>query len=167
MAPFIILEPHPTRFYPEKYMGSQIVGFVDNENIGRYGIEAYFQEYLQGQQGERQTRKDASGRTIGGYDLSEKIMVGGADIELTLDRNIQKEVTRLLAEGVREFRANKGSVVILDPKSGAVIAMANYPDYDPNNFGDVYEIEKVSLAKYRNPTFDFLGMPIFVEDSNE
>ncbi len=61
---FLILEPHPTRFYPEKNMGGQIAGFVDNENIGRYGIEAYFNDYLQGQEGERQTRKDAAGRTI-------------------------------------------------------------------------------------------------------
>jgi cell division protein FtsI/penicillin-binding protein 2 len=68
-------------------------------------------------------------------------MIGGADVKLTIDRNIQKEVTRLLKESVENFRANKGSVVILDPKTGAVIAMANYPDFDPNSFGDVYEIE--------------------------
>lgn len=69
ISEFLILEPHPTRFYPEKNLGGQITGFVDNENVGRYGIEAYYQDYLQGQEGERQTRKDASGRTIGGYDL--------------------------------------------------------------------------------------------------
>jgi len=162
---FIILEPNPTRFYPEKNLGGQLVGFVDNDGIGRYGIESYFQDYLQGQEGERQTRKDASGRTIGGYNLSEKKMVGGADIKLTIDRNIQKEVTRLLKQGVEEFRANKGSVVIRDPKNGAVVAMANYPDFDPNTFGDVYELEKVSYAKYPKPLFDLMGMPVFVEDS--
>lgn len=138
---------------------------MDNDNIGRYGIESYFQDYLQGQEGERQTRKDASGRTIGGYNLSEKKMVGGADIKLTIDRNIQKEVTRLLKEAVESFRANKGSVVILDPKTGAVVSMVNYPDFDPNSFGDVYEIEKVSYAKYPRPTFDLMGMPVFAEDS--
>lgn len=107
VSDFLILEPNPTRFYPEKNLGGQIIGFVDNDGIGRYGIESYFQDYLQGQEGERQTRKDAAGRTIGGYNLSEKKMVGGADIKLTIDRNIQKEVTRLLKEGVETFRANK------------------------------------------------------------
>ena len=165
MSGFIILEPNPTRFFPEKVMAGQITGFVDNDNIGRYGIESYFNDYLQGQQGERQTRKDAAGRTIGGYDLSEKKMVGGADIKLTIDRNIQKEISTMLADGVREFRANKGSVVVLDPKTGAVIAMANYPNYDPNDFGSVYDLEKVSYARYRRPTFDLLGMPVFTEDS--
>lgn len=58
-------------------------------------------------------------------------------------------------------------MVILDPKTGAVIAMANYPDYDPNDFGSVYEIERVSYAKYPNPSFDLLGMPVFVEDSEQ
>ncbi len=82
--------------------------------------------------------------------------MNGADVKLTIDRNVQKEVTRMLAEGVREFRANRGSVVVMDPKTGAIVAMAGYPDYDPNEFGSVYEIEKVSYAKYPNPLFDLL-----------
>lgn len=53
----------------------------------------------------------------------------------------------------------------MDPKTGAVIAMANYPTYDPNDFGNVYELEKVSRGRYPNPGFDLLGMPVFVEDS--
>ena len=61
-------------------------------------------------------------------------MVNGTDIKLTIDRNIQKEVTKILSAGIKEFRANKGSVVIMDPKTGAVIAMVSYPDFDPNNF---------------------------------
>ena len=165
ITPFLILEPHPTRFYPEKNVGGQVTGFVDNEGVGRYGVEGYFHDELQGQEGQRKTRKDASGKSLGGYDLAERKIVNGADIKLTIDRNVQKEVTRLLAQGVKEFRANKGSVVIMDPKTGAIVAMASYPDYDPNDFGSVYEIEKVSYGKYPNPSFDLLGMPIMVEDS--
>jgi cell division protein FtsI/penicillin-binding protein 2 len=153
---FVILEPNPTRFFPEKNISGQLIGFVDNDSNGKYGIESYFNDYLRGQEGERQAKKDAAGRMIGGYNLTEKETVGGADIKLTIDRNIQKEVSRLLAEWVKEFRANKGSVVILDPKTGAVIAMANYPDYDPNDFGSVYELEKVSYARFPNPAFDLM-----------
>lgn len=94
-------------------------------------------------------------------------MVNGTDIKLTIDRNIQKEVTKILSDGIKEFRANKGSVVIMDPKTGAIVAMVSYPDFDPNNFGDVYEMERVSYAKYPNPSFDLLGMPLFVEDSEK
>lgn len=94
-------------------------------------------------------------------------MVNGTDIKLTIDRNVQKEVTKILSEGIKEFRANKGSVVIMDPKTGAIISMVSYPDFDPNNFGDVYELERVSYSKYPNPSFDLLGVPLFVEDSEK
>ncbi len=162
---FFILEPVPSRFYPEKSLASQIIWFVDNLWEGRYGIEWYFNEELKGQQSIITSRKDNYGRVIGGYDLSKQKTINGYDITLTVDRNIQKEVERLLAEWVKEYRANKGSVVIMDPKTGAVIAMANYPTYDPNDFGNVYELEKVSRGRYPNPGFDLLGMPVFVEDS--
>lgn len=164
---FFILEANPTRFYPEKNMGGQIVGFVDNENEGKYGVEGYFNEELKGKEGARIAKKDISGRTIGSFDLGERKMVNGTDIKLTIDRNIQKEVTRILSDGIKEFRANKGSVVIMDPKTGAIISMVSYPDFDPNNFGDVYELERVSYSKYPNPSFDLLGIPLFVEDTEK
>lgn len=107
ITPFLIIEPNPTRFYPEKFVAGQVTGFVDNEGVGRYGIEGYFHDELQGQEGQRKTRKDASGKSLGGYDLAERKIVNGADVKLTIDRNIQKEVTRMLSQGVREFRANR------------------------------------------------------------
>ncbi len=162
---FFILEANPTRFYPEKNMGGQIVGFVDNENEGKYGVEGYFNEELKWKEWARIAKKDISGRTIGSFDLGERKMVNGTDIKLTIDRNIQKEVTKILSEGVKEFRANKWSVVIMDPKTGAIVSMVTYPDFDPNNFGDVYELERVSYSKYPNPGFDLLWIPLFVEDS--
>ncbi|MBP8016591.1 penicillin-binding protein 2 [Candidatus Gracilibacteria bacterium] len=161
----IILDPHPTRFYPEKNLASQIIGFVDNNKEGKYGIEGYFNEDLKGQEGIKITKKDISGRAIGLYELPEQKIINGSDIKLTIDRNIQKEISKILEKGVKEFKANKGSVIVMDPNSGEVVAMVNYPDFDPNEFGNVYEIEKVSYGKYPNPGFDLLGMPVFVEDS--
>lgn len=99
--------------------------------------------------------KDSAGRPIGGYLSKELITLkNGVDINLTVDRNIQKQISTLLAHAVESFRANKGSVMVMNPKTGAIIAMANYPDYDPNSFTDVYEIERVSPIKYPNPTAD-------------
>ncbi|EKE28421.1 MAG: transpeptidase involved in septal peptidoglycan synthesis (penicillin-binding protein 3) [uncultured bacterium (gcode 4)] len=162
---FLILEPHPTRFYPEKILGSQVIWFVDNDGEGRYWIEWYFNEELKWQEWVKITKKDISWRAIWLYEQSEKNLVNGSDIKLTLDRNIQKEISRILEKWVKDFRANKWSVVVMDPKTWAIVAMAWYPDYDPNNYWDVYELERVNYSRYPNPSLDLLGMPVFVEDS--
>ncbi|MDD2515888.1 MAG: penicillin-binding protein 2 [Candidatus Gracilibacteria bacterium] len=162
---FLILESQPTRFYPENKLAAQITGFVTNDNEGKYGIEGYFNDQLKGEEGVKITKKDVSGRIIGGTNLGEKDSINGADLKLTIDRNVQKELTKILQDGIKEYRANKGSAIVMDPKTGAIIAMADSYEYDPNNYGDVYDLEKVSYAKYPNPGYDLLGMPVFIEDS--
>ncbi|EKD66741.1 MAG: hypothetical protein ACD_49C00016G0004 [uncultured bacterium (gcode 4)] len=165
ISKFIILDPHPTRFYPEKNLWSQIIGFVNNNIEWRYWIEGYFNEELKWQEWLRTTKKDISGKAIWLDETPEKKLINWADIKLTIDRNIQKEVSKILEKWIKEFRANKWSVVIMDPKTGAITAMVNYPDFDPNDFSSVFELEKVNYSKYPNPGFDLLGMPLFVEDS--
>ncbi|MDD4151992.1 MAG: penicillin-binding transpeptidase domain-containing protein, partial [Candidatus Gracilibacteria bacterium] len=162
---FIILTPNPNRFYPERFLASQVLGFLDNGGIGRYGIEGYFNNLLKGKEGSLITKKDTMGRVIDPSTLKEEeIRVAGANITLTIDRNIQKKVEEELEKGVEEFRANKGSVTVMNPKTGEILAMASYPTFDPNEPGDVYEIEKVSYGKYPNPT-DLLGKTVLVEDN--
>lgn len=153
---FFIIEPQPTRFYPERTIGGQILGFVDNAGIGRYGIEGYFHDQLQSQDVGRLVKQDSRGNFIGGYDLETLQNEAGVDIELTIDRNIQKEITAILERGVKDFRANRGTAVVMDPKTGAIRAMVNYPDFDPNSFSEVYEMEKITGAKYPNPRVDLL-----------
>ena len=162
---FFIIESHPTRFYPEKTIGWQIIGFVDNLGIGRYGIEWYLNEELQGKNFVQKVKKDISWKAIDSESLEGSDMKNGVDTVLTIDRNIQKELSIRLAKAVQTFRANKWSIIVMNPKTGAVEAMVNYPDYDPNNFASVYEMEKVSYSRYPNPAFDLLWMPLFVQDS--
>lgn len=162
---YIILEPHPTRFYPEKNLASQIIWFVNNTWEWRYWIEGYFNEELKWKEWVKISKKDISWRAIWLDETSEQELINWADIKLTIDRNIQKEVWKILADWIKEFRANRWSVVIMDPKTWAIIAMANYPDFDPNDFWSVFELERVSYGKYPNPWFDLLWMPLFVEDS--
>ncbi|MCT4616800.1 MAG: penicillin-binding protein 2 [Candidatus Gracilibacteria bacterium] len=165
---FIILEPHQTRFYPEKNLAGQVLGFLDNGRVGRYGIEAYYNDILNGQKGKINYKRATSGVIINPADIEETAVgIDGASVVLTIDRNIQNEVERLLEEGVKEFRANKGTAIVMNPKTGELIAMADYPTYDPNNFGDVYEIEKVDFNKYQNPEVDLLGIPILIQDKIE
>jgi stage V sporulation protein D (sporulation-specific penicillin-binding protein) len=164
--PFIKIEDNLVRFYPEKTVAWQILWFVDNDGRGQYGIEGYFDDDLLGESPVQLVRKDSAGRPIGGY-VTEEIDTNksGIDISLTIDRNIQKEISSKLAKAVIDYRANKWSVIVMDPKTGAVIASVNYPDFDPNNFTSVYDIEKINYNKYPKPSFDLLGMPVFVEDT--
>ncbi|MDD3646309.1 MAG: penicillin-binding protein 2 [Candidatus Gracilibacteria bacterium] len=163
---FFILNPLPSRYYPEGNLASQVIGFVDGSGKGNYGIEGYFNDILKGNNGEIISRKDINGRIIDPISLKQEDLIGeGVEIVTTIDRNVQRKVEQLLEDGVKKYRANKGSVIVMDPKTGNVIAMANYPTYDLNNFGDVYELEKVRYSEFPNPSTDLLGLPIFVEDN--
>lgn len=165
---FIILTPTPQRFYPERSMAAQVLWFLDNSWIGHYGIEWYFNDMLKWKQWSVTTRKDTMWRVIDPSNLKEEdIPVDWANITLTIDRNIQKKAEEELEKWVNEFRANKWSVTIMNPKTWEILAMASYPSFDPNEPGDVYEIEKVTNAKYPNPQVDLLGKTVLVEDNQK
>ena len=82
------------------------------------------------------------------------MLKSGIDVTLTIDRNIQKEISKRLKSAVTRFRANHGSVIVMNPTTGAVIAMVNYPDYDPNNFTSIYDMEPVLYVDYPKPSID-------------
>lgn len=166
IVPFIKIEDNLVRFYPERNIVSQITWFVDAEWNGKYGVEWYFQNLLQWESPTQRVVKDSANRPIWGY-VSKWLITNrnGIDITLTIDRNIQKEISTRLAAAVTKFRANKWSVIVMDPHTGAIKAMVNYPDYDVNNFNQIYEMERVNYVNYRNPYFDLFGVPIFVVDT--
>lgn len=132
------------RFYPEMTSGAQVIGFLgvaeDGGRVGRYGLEGYFDEVLSGSQGFLESERDSGGRLIVGGDHSIQEAVDGADIVLTIDRTIQHIVCGKLEKWVELHEAERGSVVVLDPKSGAVLAMCNAPAYDPNAYNLVESI---------------------------
>lgn len=164
--PFLKIEDNLVRYYPEGSALGQITGFVDSEGVGRYGIEWYFESVLQKESPTQLITKDLRGRPIQDYVSAESLTTqNGADISLTIDRNIQKEISKRLENAVQRFRANRGSVVVMDPKTGAITAMVNYPHYDPNQFTDIYEMEPVQYSDYPNPWYDLFGFPLFVIDS--
>ena len=163
---FLILSPNPHRFYPENKIGSQILGFVDNQGKWHYWIEGYFNDILKGEAWEIVSRKDIRWRTIDPIDLnSQKIDREWAIIHTTIDRNIQRNVEKILESGVKKYRANKWSIIVMDPMNGRILAMANYPKFNPNKPGEVYELEKVSYRKYKNPGRELIDRGVFVEDS--
>ena len=166
IIPYLKIEDNLVRFYPERDVAGQITGFIDGAWDGKYGIEGYFQDVLQTESSTARVTKDNKDRPIGWNISKEAISLkSGVDITLTIDRNIQKEISTRLARAVEKFRANKWSVIVMDPKTGAIISMVNYPDYDPNNFTQVSEMEKVDYSRYPNPSFDLFGTPLFIVDT--
>ncbi len=166
---FLILESNPHRLYPEKDNGSQIIGFLNREGIGHYWIEWYFNDLLKWKNTQFLSKRDSLWRMIDTLSLwwDDKSVWQWVDIETTIDRNVQKNVERILEAWVKKYRAIKGSVVVMDPSNGEVIAMANYPTFDLNSPWDVYEMEKVSYVENPQPEVDLLGIPVFIEDKEK
>ena len=168
LSSFIILTPYPQRYYPEKTIASQITWFLDNEGVWHYWLEGHFNDILKWNAGYIISRKDIQGRTIDPISLKLwDSLWEGARIYSTIDRNVQKKVENILEAWVKFYRANKGSIVVMDPKTWSIISMANYPSYDANNPWNVYELEKVKYSKYPDPIIDLKWYPVFVVDSNE
>ncbi len=164
---FFILTPLPNRYYPEWNLASQVIGFVDNAWVWNYGLEWYFNDILKWNNWEIISRKDINGRIIDTISLNQEDLIWEwVEIVSTIDRNVQRKVEQLLEDWVKKYRANKGSIIVMDPKTWNIVAMANYPTYDLNSFWDVYELEKVKYSEFPNPSTDLLWYPIFVEDND-
>lgn len=125
------------RLYPEGTLASQLLGFVNDSGVGQYGIEGYLNKELAGTPGTLKATTDANGIPIATANNYSKAPVNGQSVVLTIDRNIQAQAEKYIAQGVQSNGAVSGSVVVVDPNTGAVKAMANYPTYDPSNYGSV------------------------------
>lgn len=131
------LEPEYWRVYPEKELASQTLGYVDGDGNGTGGLEQYFNQELKGTPGLYKAESDSLGNKIlTGRDVSVPAK-DGEDVVLTINRDIQAHAELVLKEAVKKHHAKKGSVIVIDPKTGAILAMANAPTYDPNNFTEV------------------------------
>lgn len=128
------------RMYPEGRYGSHVLGFLGYEGDqrkGQYGIEGAYHDALAGAAGSLQAERDAAGRWIA---IGSRTLVparDGDDIVLTVDRAIQHEACAKLDEAVQKHGADGGSVVILDPRSGSIMALCGSPDFDPNDYTKV------------------------------
>jgi len=122
------------RFYPNSEIGAQVIGFTGLDPEGLEGVELKYDSQILGQGGYLVTERDALGRGIGS---SEPVIEGesrGSDVYLTLDKNLQFIAEKELAAGVRKARARAGTVVVMEPETGKILAMASQPDYNPNAF---------------------------------
>jgi len=143
-------DSQPYRFYPEDELASQLLGFVtydgDGEGHGKYGLEEFFNEELFGKYGSLKTEKGASGNVMIVNNREYIEPETGNDIVLTIDRNIEFFACQKLQESVDKHGASGGTVIIMNPKTGAIIAMCSVPNFNPNNYKEVSDI-----AYYNNP----------------
>lgn len=130
------------RLYPAGQVAGNIVGFTGSDGTALAGAELSFDEILRGTDGERQYERGAGGQLIPSAQVSEKAAIDGESIELTIDRDLQYRAQEILAQRVKDFGGSGGAAVVIDPKTGHVLALADYPTYDPNNPG-------ATDAKYR------------------
>ncbi len=134
------LQKGSRRVYPEQALAAQTLGYVNTEGTGQYGLEEALQARLVGTPGTLEAVTDVRRipLTIGKDDARVEAK-NGDNLVLSVDRNIQSKAEQVLRDGLANVRATKGSVLVMDPRSGHVLAMANFPTYDPSKYGDVQD----------------------------
>jgi cell division protein FtsI/penicillin-binding protein 2 len=144
------LQASDRRVYPEGPLAAQVLGYVNGDGAGQYGIEQSLNGLLNGHQG----LLKASATDVNGIPIesnSKDIQVpaeDGANLVLTIDRSIQGYAEQALKTGLEKAKAKHGSVLVMDPQTGAVLAMANLPSYDPAKF---YDLGENDYSVYQNP----------------
>ena len=137
--------PEHWRFYPDDNVGSQVVGFLNVKQEAQYGIERTFNPQLRGQEGAISTVSDLHGGQILTAEQKIENPRDGDAIVLTLDRTIQKEVEKIVQAAIEKYKADSGQVIVMDPKTGRILAMVNAPLFDSNNYAIVYEKEPILI----------------------
>jgi cell division protein FtsI/penicillin-binding protein 2 len=145
----IAFAPERTRYYPDGPTAGHLLGFwgfSGDERQGQYGLEGYFENELKGSPGHLAAERDAGGRLIPIGDQSFVPAQNGDDIILTIDRTVQFKACSALSAAVERHGASGGSLIILDPKTGKILALCGAPTFDPNNYREVEDI-----SAYLNP----------------
>lgn len=132
------------RFYPNRHLGAHLIGFSNIDGRGIEGIELAYEDRLRGADRRVEAIRDRRGKVVFADELIDEGEAQGDSIVLTIDKTIQHIAERELALGVRTFEARGGSVVVMAPKTGEILAVANYPPYNPN------EPSKHPIAHRRN-----------------
>ncbi len=134
----VFLTPQTKRTYPNAVFASSVLGFTNTSTTsqkGLYGIERQYDDVLEGQTGFLEGQKDAGGFLVA---LGKRIMNpprDGSDVVLTIDYNIQTKVESELEALVKKWSAESGTVAVMDPKNGKMLALSSFPSFDPNNYG--------------------------------
>lgn len=142
------------RYYPENSAAAQITGFVgvkDDQRVGQYGIEGKYNTELTGKVGQLKTELDTAGRFIAVGDRLLDPAQDGDTLVLSIDKNVQYAVCARLKAAAESHGADQAATVVMDPNTGYIIAMCSYPDFDPNEYGQVESIDSYINAVVSKP----------------
>ena len=164
-------EKEPKRYYPEGSMAAQLLGFVgldqNGNDVGYFGLEGYYNRELQGKAGSITIEKDVTGAPILVGDSTRIEPENGSTMVLWLDRTMQNIVEKKLIEGIQKYGAKEGSVVVMDPTTGGILAMASYPSYHPGQYREFdrefYKNPIVASQYEPGSTFKALVMGIAID----
>lgn len=132
--PSVGLKDESRRYYPAGEVSAHLVGVTGIDDHGLEGVERSYDQWLTGESGKQVIRKDRYGRVVENISLEQR--EEGKPIQLTIDQRIQAIAYRAVKQAVADYRATSGSAVMIDVKTGAVLAMVNAPSYNPNNRED-------------------------------
>lgn len=135
------------RSYPSRQLAAHVLGYVNKEDTAVTGIERHFDYYLRGQDGWRESERDGRRRELAQYRDREVAPTNGLNVQLTIDQTVQHIVEHEIERLVGEYHPKGISIIVSRPGSGELLAMANYPTFDPNEF---YDTEKFPIANQRN-----------------
>lgn len=140
------------RVYPNGALASQLMGFVNNDGAGVYGIEQALDAELKGKPGQLKAVTDVHGVPLAANRDNTLIPAEpGKDVVLTIDLAMQKQLETILKNGLDKAKSGSGSALIIDPRDGAIKAMANYPTYDPSNYAAVEDASVFNNAAVSSP----------------
>lgn len=128
----ISTEQETTRVYPNGQMLCHILGYVNGENTGVEGVERTMEQFLRGHDGFRYTERDRTGREIVPYRGQEKDARNGCNVKLTIDMGLQNIVEQELDTAIKQFRPKSATVILMQPKTGEILALANRPNFNLN-----------------------------------
>ena len=131
--PGITLLKESRRYYPNSELAAHVVGYVGLDNVGLGGIESAYDAQIRGKDGKTLIQTDAKRHAI--FSRVERPATAGAGVELTIDQYLQHIAERELRAGVEENSAAGGTAIVMDPQTGEILALANWPTYNPNAFG--------------------------------
>lgn len=142
----VILEEKYRRKYTFGTLAAHALGFVNHQLNGRTGLESHYNEELKGEDGLQQVRRDSRNRIFEYIGAPKKLPSNGHSLQTTIDAYLQAILEDELQAGVKKHKANYGTGIIMNPKTGAIKAMANYPTYDPNNPGSIDKENRRNFA---------------------
>lgn len=147
----LLVEAEGHRYYPQRALAGSLLGFVAPDGVGKDGVELALDSELAGHRELLRGLRDRSGRLLFMDGIQDEQTLAGRDVHLTIDQGIQNVAERELGRAAQTFEALGGSVIVVDPKTGEILALANWPSYNPND----YRFSELAMRRSRAVTDRF------------